>query len=321
MAKKQQLISLVVPLYNEAENVRWFYDELTETMSAIRDSDYEIVYVNDGSQDKTDSLIRKIAAGDPRVVYVCLARNFGKEAATSAGLHYARGEAVIILDGDGQHPPALIAEMVGLWRQGVQHVVGIRTSNRKAGIIKRLGSRVFYMLTSKLGAHAVIPNATDFRLVDRDVVDVFKQYKEKKRMTRALLDWSGFNTSYMNFEARDREHGIAAYNIRSLARLAVNGYIGATLKPLYLVGAIGGLITILTSIVLVALLFTKYILDDPWSLGISGAALITLFATLLVGILMISQGIVAIYVANIHLEAQDRPLYIVNRARSKLHPK
>jgi glycosyltransferase involved in cell wall biosynthesis len=247
---------------------------------------------------------------------VCLARNFGKEAATSAGLHYAHGDAVIILDGDGQHPPALIPDMIAAWRAGAQHVVGIRTSNRRAGLIKRMGSKTYYWLTKRLGAPSVIANATDFRLIDRELVDVFKLYREKKRMTRALLDWSGFTTTYIKFEARNREFGTAGYNFKSLLRLAVNGYIGATLKPLYLVGALGLIVTAIAGLLIVVFGLNQYVFGDPMNLGVTGTAIIALFVTFLVGTLMTCQGIVAIYVANIHLEAQDRPLYIINKAKS-----
>ncbi len=318
MKNEKPLISLVVPVYNEADNIGWFYTELSELFASLANYSYEIIYINDGSRDSTHDLITSLSLKDKHVRYICLARNFGKEAATSAGIHYAQGDAVIILDGDGQHPPQLIPQMLTLWGSGTQHIVGIRTSNKKAGLIKRLGSKLFYRLTRLLGAHSVVANATDFRLVDREVVEVFKLYREKKRMTRALLDWSGFTTQYIEFEARDREHGEASYNIRALTRLAVNGYISATLKPLYFVGGMGFVITVLTSIALLVLFVHQYLLGDPLQLNISGSAFITLFITLLVGILMISQGIVALYVANVHLEAQDRPLYIVNKARSRL---
>lgn len=317
MARKTPLISLVIPVYNESANISWFYKELTEIMKAQRQYAYELLYVNDGSSDDTQDMVAALAARDEHIRSICLARNFGKEAATSAGLHYALGDAIIILDGDGQHPPDLIPAMLSKWEHGVQHVVGIRTSNKKAGLVKRIGSRAFYRLTHLLGAHAVVANSTDFRLIDRELADVFKLYSEKKRMTRALLDWSGFTTAYIKFEARDREHGEASYNIKALMRLAVNGYISATLKPLYFVGALGCLITICTALALCLLVVNQYFFDDPLNLSVTGSAFILLFVTLLVGILMITQGIVALYVANVHLEAQNRPLYIINNAKSK----
>lgn len=319
MSHKLHHISLVIPVYNEEPNIQWFYEELTGIMQSIENIDYEILYVNDGSTDATGKLLTAIASDDTHISYICMARNFGKEAATSAGLHYASGDAVILLDGDGQHPPGLIHDMITAWEHGVQQVVGIRTSNGQASFLKKAGSKVFYFLSKKLGANTVIANATDFRLIDRELVDVFQAFKERKRMTRALLDWSGFTTEYIYFKARDREHGVATYNIKALTRLAVNGYISATLKPLYFVGAFGLFITVLMSLALTLLTLNKFVFNDPLQLGISGSAIITLFVTLLVGILMMSQGIVAIYVANIHLEAQNRPLYIINKAKSRMH--
>lgn len=318
MSKISPLISVVIPVYNESGNIGWFYEELTGLLSGQKDIDYELVYVNDGSRDDTGAQLEAISSKDQKVHYVCLARNFGKEAATSAGIHSAKGDAIVILDGDGQHPPATIFEMIKKWRSGAQQIVGIRTSNKKAGLTKTLGSKLFYVLSRSLGAKSVVANATDFRLIDRELADAFSLYTEKKRMTRALLDWSGFQTEYIEFEARDREHGTASYNIRSLIRLAINGYIGATLKPLYLVGFLGFIITSLTSLLLIILAINQYVLGDALNLGVTTGAMVTLFATMLVGILMICQGIVAVYVANIHLESQNRPLYIINRAKSKL---
>lgn len=319
MSKNLPLISVVIPVYNESANIQWFYEELTGLLSKEKGIDYELVYVNDGSSDDTGELLEKLSSQDPRVLYVCLARNFGKEAATSAGIHTANGNAVAILDGDGQHPPVVMLEMIKRWRSGVQQVVGIRTSNKKAGFAKTIGSKIFYTLSKSLGAQSVVANATDFRLIDRELVDAFSRFTEKKRMTRALLDWSGFKTEYVEFEARQREYGTATYNIKSLMRLAVNGYIGATLKPLYFVGIVGSFVTVASLLALIFLALSQYAFGDPLSLGVTGSAFMTLFITMLVGALMISQGIVALYVANIHLEAQDRPLYIINKAHSKLH--
>lgn len=319
MSKKLPLISVVIPVYNESANIQWFYEELTDLLSRQEDITYELIYVNDGSRDNTGDLLEDISKKDECVSYVCLARNFGKEAATSAGLHVARGDAVAILDGDGQHPPVVILEMLDKWKNGAQQVVGIRTSNEKAGLVKALGSKLFYALSHLLGAESVIANATDFRLLDRELVEIFMEFTEKKRMTRALLDWSGFKTEYIDFEARQREYGTATYTVRSLMQLAVNGYVSTTLKPLYFVGIVGSLVTLLSLAALVFLAISQFVLSDPFNLGVTGGAFVALFITMLVGILMISQGIVAVYVANIHLETQNRPLYIINKAKSKLH--
>jgi polyisoprenyl-phosphate glycosyltransferase len=318
MTKELPLITLVLPAYNEAENIEWFYKELCHTMSSLKNIQYELLYVNDGSRDETGEILARLSRDDNHLRYITLARNFGKEAATSAGIHYARGDAVIILDADGQHPPKLIPIMIDTWMSGTQHIIGLRQSNKKAGVIKNSGSKMYYWLGAKLGSQSVVPGATDFRLIDREVVDAFKNYREKKRMTRALLDWSGFTTEYLTFDARDREFGKAGYTLSSLIRLAITGYTGATLKPLYFVGEFGAATALISGLALAFLAGDKYMFSDPLHIGVTGSALIALFVSFLVGILMVSQGIIALYIANIHLETQDRPLYIVNKARSKL---
>lgn len=316
MSKLPEL-SVVIPVHNEADNIQWFYDELREVFESIG-LKYELIYVNDGSTDQTADILKSLSEQDERVQNICLARNFGKEAATSAGIHTARGGAAIILDGDGQHPPEKVREMVTLWKEGFQHVIGIRATNEKAGLVKVLGSRLFYFLASKLGANGITANSTDFRLIDRELIDTFKVFTEKKRMTRALLDWSGYKTAHIAFDARQRTQGAASYKFKSLLRLAINGYIGATLKPLYFVGMIGAAITTLSFLVITFLGISQMFFGDPLSLGVSGTAYIALFVTFLVGLLMISQGITAVYIANIQLEAQNRPLYIINRAESTI---
>lgn len=312
---KSPILSVIIPVHNEAENIEWFYNELTETFKATKKS-YELIYINDGSTDDTDEIITKLSKEDPYIQYICLARNFGKEAATSAGIHHARGQAAIILDGDGQHPPSKIPEMIRLWESGFQHVVGIRTANEKAGIVKTIGSRLFYFLARHMGATGLTANSTDFRLIDREMIDTFKLFGEKKRMTRALLDWSGYKTTNFTFVARDRTKGTASYKFGSLLRLAISGYIGATLKPLYFIGALGGAITTLSFVLIAFLTISQVLFGDPFNLGVSGTAYIALFVTFLVGLLMVSQGITAAYIANIQLESQNRPLYIVNKTRS-----
>ena len=317
MKKVLPTLSVIIPVYNESDNIEWFYKELSATLKSTKKS-YELVYVNDGSKDDTSEKIQALAKKDSHVVFVCLARNFGKEAATSAGLYLARGSAAIVLDGDGQHPPEKIPFMVRRWEDGVQQIVGIRTSNKKAGFFKNMSSKLYYSISRLIGATNVIANATDFRLIDREIIDTFNGFTEKKRMTRALLDWSGYVTEYMPFEARERSYGVAVYTFRSLLRLAFNGYIGSTLKPLYFIGIAGSVIASGSFIMLVVTLINRFFFADELHLGVTGTAFIALFVTFLVGLLMVAQGIVAAYIANIQLEAQNRPIYIVNKAKSVL---
>ena len=312
-------LSVVIPLFNEAGNIEWFGRELREVLDATGET-YELVYVDDGSSDGTDEIASEVARKHSDVQYVRLARNFGKEAATSAGLATARGQAVIVIDGDGQHPPELITTMVEAWKEGYQHVVGIRAEMQSVGLWKRLTSRWYYTLSRMLGSGpGIVRGATDYRLLDRELVDAFLQFSERRRMTRALLDWSGFRTLRVPFQARDRKAGLAAYSSMALLRLAVNGFLGSTLKPLYFVGGMGAVITALAFLTLIVTSINKFALGDPLRLGVTGTAYIVLFVLLMVGLVMVTQGIIAAYIGSIHVETQNRPLYIVNKRYSVLH--
>ena len=316
MKTKNPVFSIIVPVYNERDNIQWFYRELIEVSEKLK-KPFELVYVNDGSQDGSTSELEKLAKSDQRVINICLARNFGKEAATTAGLNFARGSAVIIIDGDGQHPPSLIPKMYAEWEKGQQQIIGVRTSTQKIGFVKKSTSKLFYYFAGKFGAKNISSNSTDYRLLDREVVDAFNRFGEKKRMTRSILDWTGFRTSYLPFEARERSFGKATYNFKSLLKLAINSYVGSTIKPLYLIGIFGLLIS---SLAFFAIIFVTVndVLGDFLHLGVTGTATISLLVTFLVGLLMTAQGIVAVYIANIQTETQNRPIYIINKARSKL---
>jgi len=312
-------LSVVIPLFNESANIEWFGHELREVLDATGET-YELVYVDDGSTDGTGEIVSEVARTHSDVQYLCLARNFGKEAATSAGLAAASGQAVIVIDGDGQHPPELIPTMVDAWKEGYQHVVGIRAEMQTVGLGKRLGSRWYYTLTKVLGSgEDIVRGATDYRLLDRELVDAFLEFSERRRMTRALLDWSGFRTLRVPFEARDRKAGLAAYGSTALLRLAVNGFLGSTLKPLYFVGGMGAVITAVAFLTLVVTSINEFALGDPLHLGVTGTAYIVLFVLLMVGLVMVTQGIIAVYIGSIHVETQNRPLYIVNKRYSVLH--
>ena len=317
-ARPSPTLSVVIPAYNEAANIAWFERDLRAVLDGIGET-YELVYVNDGSTDATDEILADLARNSPDIYYLCLSRNFGKEAALTAGLACARGQAVVIIDGDGQHPPELIADMVAAWHQGYQHVVGIRDEMEFAGRFKRLSSRAFYGLSRFLGAGTdIVRGATDYRLVDRELVDAVLRFRERRRMTRALFDWVGYRTLTLPFQARDRRHGEATYTTRALVRLAINSFVGSTLRPLYFVGVVGAFITVLSFIALVAAGINEA-LGDVLRLGITGTAYGVLFVLLMVGLVTVTQGIIAVYVANIHVETQERPLYLVNRRYSVLH--
>lgn len=310
------VLSVVVPVFNEEAGIQRFHEQILLPNVEELDIDFEIVYVNDGSKDNTLEIIKHLTKNDPRVRIVALSRNFGKEIATTAGIHVARGEATVIMDGDGQHPPAMLPEFIKRWRDGAQVVVGIRTKNEKEGLIKRWGSKAFYALFNATSGAKLVPRSTDFRLIDREVREAFVEFPERQRITRALIDWLGFDRTYLEFHSPERLAGEASYSVKQLTRLAINSYISLSLKPLYFFGWVGAAITLLSLLLGTFVFIEQFALGDPLGLDFTGAALLGVFVAFMVGIVLISQAMIAAYMAHIHEQTQGRPLFVINQQRS-----
>ena len=312
------VLSIVIPCHNEESNAVPFYQQLSDTLheQALAGITYEIVYVNDGSTDKTLDRLHDLAGQHPEVKVIDLSRNFGKEIATSAGIHFARGEAIIMIDGDGQHPVALIPQFIAKWRAGAQVVVGVRASNTKEGFVKRYGSRVFYKLFNRLTGDALAPGTTDFRLIDKVVQAEFIKLTEHNRVTRGLIDWLGFERAYISFHANQRLSGTASYNFPKLVKLALNSSVSLSLRPLYF-SAYAGAIILPLSVLLGVFSAIEMLAGDPLHLRVTGSAFLVILILFLVGLLLVSQGIMALYLTHVHTEAQNRPLFVVNYAASK----
>ncbi len=308
-------LSIVVPAYNEQESLSDFLKLLVRELKRVTAS-YEIIVVNDGSSDDTLRIAQALAAKDKHIRLVNLSRNFGKELATTAGISYATGDAVIMIDADGQHPPELIKQFVALWKDGYQVVVGVRKTNQKEGFVKRYGSKLFYHLFNATSDVTLIPGATDYRLIDKAVRDEFVKFTERNRITRGLIDWMGFKRTVIPFDAKERMAGRASYSITKLVKLTLNSFISLSIAPLYAVGAAGVLITLLSFIFGLFILIEQPILSDPLHLRITGTAMIGVLLLFLVGIIMTAQGLLALYLSHIHVQAQNRPLFIVDKQNS-----
>lgn len=306
----QRLISIIVPVYNEEKNLQRFYDAVTQVLSALPYAS-ELIFVNDGSRDQSLSVLQKIAQKDPRIRVLDLSRNFGKEIATTAGLHAASGAACLMIDADLQHPVELIPAFIKKWESGAEIVVGVRKKNQGEGFVKRVGSAVFYKIMRLISQTPVTPNATDFRLLDRLVVDAFKQFTEKQRMTRALIDWLGFERDYISFVANERAEGQPGYSVLKLIKLALQSFVSFSLFPLRLAGYLGSLITLLSGIAGVFVFADRYFLGNR--LNASGPAALGLLILFLVGLILVCLGFIALYIASIHQEVINRPLYVIRR--------
>lgn len=310
------LLSVVVPLFNEAAGIIHFHDSLVASLENLNDMTYEIIYCDDGSTDQTAVMIHHIATHNKAVRIISLSRNFGKEYNLTAGISRARGDAIITIDGDGQHPVSAIAAFVKQWRDGVQVVVGVRKNSLGHSGFKTLRSKVFYTLFNRLTGESLLPGSTDFRLIDREVQQAFLQLGETDRITRGLIDWLGFDRSLVPFEVRDRDFGSASYNNRQLVRLAVNSFVSLSPVPLYVFGYTGVAITALSGILGLTVIIEQLLLRDPLGWKFTGSAMLGILILFLVGILLTAQGVVSLYISHIHNQTKQRPLFLINHKNS-----
>lgn len=315
MSKKQPLVNIIIPIHNEKPNLDWFLDELKDHLAKESSGcEFEYILIDDGSTDGSLNRIRQFTRANQNAYYMSFSKNFGKEAATSAGLQAARGDAAIMIDSDGQHPYRLIAKFIKEWQAGADVVVGVRSSNQKEGAIKKYGSKLFYRILNFLNDSEITPATTDFRLVDRKVLDEFNKLTERNRITRGLIDWLGFTQKFISFEAVARKHGKATYSNAKLLKLAINSFISHSTKPLKIIGALGLLVTVLSALTGIFILVEQLILGDPLGLSFTGTAMLAIFLSFLTGITLSCQGLLALYIETIHTEAQNRPLYVVSES-------
>lgn len=309
----KKVISVVVPVFNEEAGIQDFL--VKQLVPVLGDLEYEteVVLVNDGSRDKTVERIRECVSGIKNVKLISFAKNFGKEIALTAGLQHAKGDAAIMIDADGQHPVEMIPKMVEKWENGAQIVTAVRDENTTK---HKIGSRAYYAMMKMFGNKNVVVGAMDFRLVDRGVIDEFSKMTERNRLTRGLIDWLGVPQEYIKVHTKDRMNGKPTYSAKRLMALTVDGLVSSSRTPLLIFGYIGMFITVVSLILGLFILIQQYILGDPMGLDWSGAVAMSVFVSFLVGLVLISQAITAIYISQIHVEAKGRPLYVVDKRKS-----
>jgi glycosyltransferase involved in cell wall biosynthesis len=310
------LISIIIPCHNEGTNIPSLYAELIRVTTGQPER-FEFLFIDDGSRDATADRVRDLGATDPRVRLIELARNFGKEVAVTAGLHRAHGAAAITIDADLQHPTDLIPELISRWRDGHEVVIGVRRLDRNyASLIKRAGSYLFYRIMNLISEVEIVPRATDYRLLDRGVIEAFAAFTERNRITRGLIDWLGFRRAYVEFTPAKRHSGRTGYSFLKLYRLATNSVVSMSFLPLKLAGYLGVIIMLVSGPLGVFIFISKYIMNDP--LHFSGTAALAVILIFLVGLILSSLGLMALYIAGIHTEVMNRPLYVV-RPESRRH--
>lgn len=300
------LLSIVLPAYNEEQNIANTAGVLSELLSE-NGIDYELVFISDGSGDGTYGEIVKAAQGNPRIKGAEFSRNFGKEAGIFAGLELATGDAVIVMDCDLQHPPSVIPEMWRLWQAGAEVVEGIKTSRGKESLGHKLSAGLFYKIMSKL-IKMDMSSSSDFKLLDRKVVDVLLSLPERNTFFRALSFWAGFRTETVKYEVQERRFGESKWSFWSLMKYAVSNATSFSTLPLQLV-TVMGVISIIFSVILAVQTLVRFLLGN----SVEGFTTVILLILITGGFLMLSLGIIGHYIARIYEEVKGRPKYIISR--------
>lgn len=302
------LVSVVAPCFNEAECLGEFHRELSDVVAGLP-YEFEFILVDDGSTDRTAEIATGLARSDSRVRVISFSRNFGHQAALLAGFDAARGEAVITMDADLQHPPALIPELLAIWREGADIVFTLRRETAGAGLWKRLTSGAFYWLINRVSVTPIHPGAADFRLMGRTASDSFRQLREYHRFNRGLVSWLGFEARAIEFDAPPRFAGKSKYSALKMFRFALTGLVSFSVLPLRLMMVLGFLMALFATTYIGYALYVFFILHQT----VQGWAS-TLITTLLIGgVQLISLGLVGEYVGRIYEEIKRRPVYVVRR--------
>lgn len=299
------VLSIVLPSYNEEQNIENTAKVLSELL-AKEQIDYELVFVSDGSKDKTYEKIEKVAKENSHIKGACFSRNFGKEATIFAGLQIATGDAVIVMDCDLQHPPQVIPQMWKLWQEGYEVVEGIKSSRGKESLGYKLSAGLFYKIMSYL-IKMDMNSSSDFKLIDRKVVDVLLELPEKNTFFRALSFWAGFNTTTVEYEVQERLYGESKWSFVSLLRYAITNATSFSTLPLQLV-TVMGMISILFSAVLAVQTLIRYLMGT----AVEGFTTVILLILIIGGFIMLSLGIIGHYIARIYEEVKGRPKYIIS---------
>jgi polyisoprenyl-phosphate glycosyltransferase len=309
MLTTHKLVSIVAPFYNEEEAVEPFYQALRDVLDGITDNSFEIICVDDGSHDDTLLRLISLVDRDPRWSIIELSRNFGKEAALTAGLDAAKGDAVIPIDADLQDPPELIPALIVAWQKGANVVLAQRTSRYSDTFFKRNTARLFYRLHNWVSQVQIPPDVGDFRLIDKSVLEAIKQFPERQRFMKGIFAWSGFKTVTVEYTRTPRKVGSTKFSWWSLLNLSLEGLTSFSTEPLRLCGYAGGVIAAIT------LFYAGFIVLRTLVQGIDVPG----YASLLVAILflgslqLIGIGLLGEYVGRIYMETKQRPRYLIRK--------
>jgi glycosyltransferase involved in cell wall biosynthesis len=310
-------ISVLIPAYNEEPVLDKLFTRLANLANDTKDYDFEFLFINDGSKDKTLDIIKDYAEKDPRVSYINLSRNFGKEIGMIAGLDHVTGDAAVIIDADLQDPPELIPEMIKLWEEGYDDVYAKRRSRDGETWLKKSTSRLYYKTLQNLTNIPIQKDTGDFRLLDRRVVDALKQFREKQRNTKAMFSWVGFHKKEILYDRDPRAAGETHWNYVKLVELAIDGITSFTTAPLRISTFIGLIVSIIAFIYLIIVVLQTILFGNELA-GYPSTLAVILF---LGGVQLLSLGIIGEYVGRIFNETKERPLYLIEEYHNGSLPK
>lgn len=305
----KKLISYIFPIYNEEDNIDILYKTISSLIKKNKKYNYEIIFVNDGSKDSSIEKLIDVQQKDDRVCVINFARNFGHQIAVTAGLDFAKGDAVIIMDADMQDPPAISFELVKKWEEGYEVVYAQRRS-RKDTFFKKFTANLFYRTLQKLADIDIPRNTGDFRLIDRKVVNEMNKFKEHNRFLRGMVSYIGFKQIAVQFDRDERHAGVTGYPLKKMIKFAADGIFSFSTTPLKLISSVGYFIASLSFLGIIYAIIMKIFFP---AITIEGWTFIVISILFIGGVQLIMLGVLGSYIGRIYTEAQNRPLYIVDR--------
>ena len=302
-------LSVIVPCYNEEENVRDFYDELCKNVDFFREKqiEFEVIYVDDGSRDQTVSEVKKLHAEDGRVRLISFSRNFGKEAAIYAGLQKCRGDLVVLMDADLQDPPSLLPEMYSYIEEGYDSVATRRVTRKGEPVIRSFFARMFYKLMNRISRTEIVDGARDYRLMTRQVVDAIMSMPEYNRFTKGIFGWVGYETKWLEYENIERRKGETKWSFWKLFLYSLEGIIAFSTVPLTIASVAGVFFCLVAFVIIVVTIVRKLLFGDPTSGWPSLVCIIMMVS----GVQLFCLGIVGQYLSKTYMEVKRRPIYLV----------
>lgn len=304
-------VSVVIPMYYEQEVVDVCYKRVKKVLDELKEKyEHEIIFINDGSKDKTLDILQDIAKVDKNVKIISFSRNFGHQVAVTAGLKYVTGDAIIIIDADLQDPPELIPDMIEKWEQGYEVIYGKRKKRNGESAFKLLTAKAFYTTLNKLSDVDIPGDTGDFRLVDKKVVDVINSLPEHNKFLRGLFSWVGFEQYEYEYERKERYAGKTKYPLKKMLKLASDGIIGFSIKPIKVIGGFGITFVIVSIVILLYFILSKIF---GWTNMLKGWTSIMFATTFVGGIVLLSLWIIGEYLVRIYDEAKQRPQYIIKK--------